>query len=80
MANKIKQKQPLQPALIPPRIEEMKRLEDEVSILKERELIILQKYDSKSAKLDWAFNHPVRFMLGRVLHQIVKRDQKNVKD
>lgn len=64
--------------IIDPTAEEVKKLESEINTLREKEQILLKKFDSKSAKLDWAFNHPVKFMLGRIYHQVVKRDQKNV--
>lgn len=78
MPEEIEQTTP-EPILIDPAVEEIKRLEGEVDALRQREQILLRKFDSKSAKLDWAFNHPVKFMLGRIYHQVVKRDQKNVK-
>lgn len=57
-------------------VEEMKA---EVERLRERENILLIKLDRTKNRLDWAFRHPIYFALGRIYHQNIKRDQKNVK-
>jgi len=48
--------------------------------LKNVERVLLGRLDRKEGIIDWAFRHPVKFMLGRIYHQQIKRDQKNVKN
>ena len=56
----------------------IQRLEQELAHIKEREQILLHRYDRVSARLDGAFRSPVSFALSRLFHQYIKRDQKNV--
>jgi hypothetical protein len=59
---------------------ELEQVNGELGHIREREQILLRKFDSQRQKLDWAFAHPVRFMVGRIYHQTIKRDQKNVQN
>lgn len=56
----------------------IQQLEQELAHVKEREQILLHRYDRVAARLDGAFRSPVSFALSRLFHQYIKRDQKNV--
>lgn len=56
----------------------VQQLEQELAHVKEREQILLGRYDRVMARLDGAFRSPISFALSRLFHQYIKRDQKNV--
>lgn len=58
--------------------ERIQQLESERAYFEQKSQILLAKLDRKESRLDWAFRHPIRFALGRIYHQSIKRDQKNV--
>jgi hypothetical protein len=70
---------PSKPAMTPAdTTKRIQQLETEKAYLEQKSQILLAKLDRKEARLDWAFRHPIKFALGRIYHQNIKRDQRNV--
>lgn len=61
-------------------VEEYEAVKKELAHAREREQIVLRKFDRMQGKQEWMFRHPFRFVIGRIYHQYIKRDQKNVKN
>jgi hypothetical protein len=60
-------------------LDQYNEVKKQLEQMQKKEDVMMRKLDRVRGKMDWAFRHPFRFMLGRVYHQYIKRDQKNVK-
>jgi hypothetical protein len=61
----------------PKKGQEVRKTNEEIIHLRDRERILLRKLDQRNAKLASIYQTPFRFAAARFYHRFIKRDEKN---